>query len=282
MRKIQMLDVERRIERLLRAAADEARPARIDLGHNHGPGERWARMMFAGLEDLDHLGGEVSRRRFLQIGEKHGYHRRGVAGFYQQLVEPRSEYKTRLTPAGRKRLQFCVSVMERADRHDRQTDTPAERRPTGSTTPWPRSEMPGLLRLFVGLRKSSPQHFGEHDGVVVLRVTRGVDEGKRALAGPPPELRQPGASAAKLLEVAVAKLLEATGVMREPLPELRARRQFRFPLIELGPLSRDPTWPEAVDQDSVAVRGGRRFVRTFQTYIHPDVTPFNQGPRVKT
>jgi hypothetical protein len=39
-RKIQMLDVERRlerIERLLRAAADEARSARIDRGH-----EPWA------------------------------------------------------------------------------------------------------------------------------------------------------------------------------------------------------------------------------------------------
>lgn len=55
---------------------------------------------------LDHLGGEVSRRRFLQIGEKHGYNRRGTAGFYQQLVEPRPEYKTRLTPAGRKCLRF--------------------------------------------------------------------------------------------------------------------------------------------------------------------------------
>ena len=109
MRKIQMLDVERRlerIERLLRAAADEARTARIHLGQDHGPGERWARMMFAVLDELDHLGGEVSRRRFLQIGEKHGYNRRGMAGFYQQLVEPRPEYKTRLTPAGRKRLRF--------------------------------------------------------------------------------------------------------------------------------------------------------------------------------
>jgi hypothetical protein len=104
-----MLDVERRlerIERLLRAAAGEARSARIDLGHEHGPGERWARMMFAVLEELDGLGGEVSRQRFLQIGEKQGYNRRGMAGFYQQLVEPRPKYKTRLTAAGRKRLRF--------------------------------------------------------------------------------------------------------------------------------------------------------------------------------
>jgi hypothetical protein len=104
-----MLDVERRlerIERLLRAAADEARNARIDLGRDRGPGERWARMMFAVLEDLERLGGEVSRARFLQIGEKHGYNRRGMAGFYQQLVEPRPQYKTRLTASGRRRLRL--------------------------------------------------------------------------------------------------------------------------------------------------------------------------------
>jgi hypothetical protein len=108
-RNIQLVDAERRlarIERLLRAAADEARSARLDLGHDRGPGERWARMMFGVLDELDGLGGEVSRRRFLQIGEKHGYNHRGMAGFYQQLVEPRPDYKTRLTPAGRERLRF--------------------------------------------------------------------------------------------------------------------------------------------------------------------------------
>ena len=108
-RKIQLLDAERRlerVERLLRAAADEVRGARIDLGREDGPGERWARMMYGVLQELDGLGGEVGRRRFLQIGEKHGYNHRGMAGFYQQLVEPRPDYKTRLTPAGRERLRL--------------------------------------------------------------------------------------------------------------------------------------------------------------------------------
>jgi hypothetical protein len=128
-RKIQLLDVERRlerVERLLRAAADEARSARIDLGQERGPGERWARMMFAVLDELDGLGGEVSRRRFLQIGEKHGYNHRGMAGFYQQLVEPRPNYKTRLTPAGRERLRFLRG------RYAASTDT---RRRATKTTP---------------------------------------------------------------------------------------------------------------------------------------------------
>ena len=108
MQDLRLLNVERRlerIERLIRAAADEARNARTDLGHAPAPGARWAKMMFAVLEEVDRLGGEVSRRRFLEIGEKHGYRHRGMAGFYQQLVEPTPNYKTRLTDAGRERLR---------------------------------------------------------------------------------------------------------------------------------------------------------------------------------
>jgi hypothetical protein len=109
MQEMQLLDVERRlerIERLLRAAADEARSARVDLGLDHGGDDRWARMMFGVLDDLEREGGEVSRQRFLEIGEEHAYSRRGMAGFYQQLVEPAPGFKTRLTATGRKRLGF--------------------------------------------------------------------------------------------------------------------------------------------------------------------------------
>ena len=60
----------------------------------------------AAMDDLDRAGGEVSRQRFLEIGEEHAYSRRGMAGFYQQLVEPAPSFKTRLTAAGRERLRF--------------------------------------------------------------------------------------------------------------------------------------------------------------------------------
>jgi hypothetical protein len=103
-----MLDVERRlerVERLLRAAADEARSARLDIELGRDGGERWAMMMFGVLEQLDREGGEVSRQRFLEIGEAHAYNHRGMAGFYQQLVEPAPGSKTRLTPTGRDRLE---------------------------------------------------------------------------------------------------------------------------------------------------------------------------------
>jgi hypothetical protein len=120
--EIRLLDVERRLERVERLLR-EARGARIDLGHKRGPGERWARMMFAVLDEVDRLGGEVSRGRFLQIGEKHGYNHRGMAGFYQQLVEPRPDYKTRLTAGGRERLRVLRERYEvGADRRDRRTD----------------------------------------------------------------------------------------------------------------------------------------------------------------
>jgi hypothetical protein len=105
---MKLLDVERRlerVERLLRAAADEARSARQDLGADNDGNGRWAKMMFEVLDQLDREGGQVSRQRFLEIGEEHAYNRRGMAGFYQQLVEPGPNFTTRLTPEGRKRLQ---------------------------------------------------------------------------------------------------------------------------------------------------------------------------------
>jgi hypothetical protein len=109
MNDMKLLDVERRlerVERLLRAATDEARSARLDLGLDQGAEDRWAKMMFAVLDELDGLGGEVSRQRFLEIGERHGYNRRGMAGFYQQLVEPSPQFKVRLTATGRERLRL--------------------------------------------------------------------------------------------------------------------------------------------------------------------------------
>lgn len=95
-----------RVERLLRAASEETRHARLTLGTSLDAGDRWSRMMLAVLEDLDHRGGEVSRRSFLEIGESHGYNHRGMASYYHVLVEPAPGGMTRLTPAGRERLRL--------------------------------------------------------------------------------------------------------------------------------------------------------------------------------
>ncbi len=110
MEQLQLIDMERRlerIERLLRAVTDETRSARVDLGLDRSRNDRWARMMLGVLDELDREGGEVSRRRFLEISGRHAFGRgRGVAGFYQQLVEPAPGFRTRLTPAGRERLRL--------------------------------------------------------------------------------------------------------------------------------------------------------------------------------
>jgi hypothetical protein len=87
----------------------------------------------------------------------------------------------------------------------------------------------------------------EDDGVVVLGVLGGVDEGERALPRPAPEGREPWALAAELLDVASAELLEASRLVPEPLPELRARGQLLLPAVELGPLTGDPARPQPVD-----------------------------------
>ena len=116
MTEMKLLEVERRlerVERLLRAATDEARSARIDLNLNNGGHERWATMMYAVLDQLDREGGEVSRQRFLEIGEENSYNRRGMAGFYQQLVEPTPEMTTRLTAQGRGRLGILRARYEK-------------------------------------------------------------------------------------------------------------------------------------------------------------------------
>jgi hypothetical protein len=84
------------------------------------------------------------------------------------------------------------------------------------------------------LRQSSAQDFGEDNGVVVLGVPGGIDEGERAIARSPPELGEPRAFVTKLLDVAAAELLETTRFVPEPFPEFCARRQLPLPLIELG------------------------------------------------
>jgi hypothetical protein len=51
------------------------------------------------------------------------------------------------------------------------------------------------------LRQSPAQNLGEDNGVVVLGVPGGVDEGERAIARSPPELGEPRAFATKLLSM---------------------------------------------------------------------------------
>ena len=56
MTEMKLLEVERRlerVERLLRAATDEARSARVDLQLDGNGNERWATMMYEVLDQLE-------------------------------------------------------------------------------------------------------------------------------------------------------------------------------------------------------------------------------------
>ena len=139
---MQVLDVERRlerIERLLRAAADEARSARIDLGLDHdGGGERWARMMFGVLDQLDREGGEV----------RGGDSSRSARSTPTTIVAWRAstssssnrppEFRTRLTKTGRERLRFLRERYGTWTRRVVRHDDPRSSATTAGTT-WCRS-----------------------------------------------------------------------------------------------------------------------------------------------
>jgi hypothetical protein len=116
--------------------------------------------------------------------------------------------------------------------------------------------------------QSAAQDLGEDDGVVVLRVPGRIDESEWAVAGPPPEFREPGPLATKFIHIALAKLLEATWLVTEPLPEFGARREFTLPRIELDGRARNAAWPETVDQDPITVRRCCRLIGTFQADVH--------------
>src|SRR5581483_1658549 len=96
-------------------------------------------------------------------------------------------------------------------------------------------------------RESRPQHFGEHDRVVVLAVVGGVDEGERARPRSAPELRELRPRVPKLADVAATELGETVRLVSEPFPELGARRQLLLPLVELRLLLRDAARPEPID-----------------------------------
>jgi hypothetical protein len=95
----------RRIEEGLRRAADGAAALRATLTPSaNAGGKPWAQMMLSVLAELERRGGRVRKAVFADIGEGYGYHRQGIAGFYQGLVSRDGGY-TVLTAEGRARLK---------------------------------------------------------------------------------------------------------------------------------------------------------------------------------
>jgi len=72
----------------------------------------------------------------------------------------------------------------------------------------------------------------------------------------------------QLVAVARAKLLEPLGDVVEPASQLVAGCQLARPLVQLGALARDPTRPDVVDQDAIAVARLDRVIDAFGAHVN--------------
>src|SRR4051794_27862430 len=97
--------------------------------------------------------------------------------------------------------------------------------------------------VLFGGGESTPEDLRENDRVVVVAVVGGVDERERAFPRPLSECRQTRTVVAQFLDVASPELLEALGIVTEPLPQIRARRQLLRPRVELDSGAGDSARP---------------------------------------
>jgi hypothetical protein len=80
---------------------------------------------------------------------------------------------------------------------------------------------------------------------------------------------------AEFLGVALAKLWEAFRPVREPPPQLVARRQIARPLVYLRLLLGDSARPETVNENAVAVIGRGRLVARYVANTHHGIMLFH-------
>jgi hypothetical protein len=99
--------IERKLARIERAANDvleQLQQLRVELGRGESQGAMWRRMLHQVLDEIDKAGGEVPRKRVVEIGVAAGYDAHGLAGFYQQLLTLDENDVAHLTDKGRERL----------------------------------------------------------------------------------------------------------------------------------------------------------------------------------
>ena len=101
----------------------------------------------------------------------------------------------------------------------------------------------------------------------MLPISGRVDEGDRALLGTAAEIRQPFCLLGEFGAVAAAELVPTFGIMAEPSAQFRTWRDFLDPLVEPGLRLADAARPQAIDENSCAVRPFGRIVRA----LEPDV-----------
>ena len=76
------------------------------------------------------------------------------------------------------------------------------------------------------------------------------------------------------MKIAIAELVHARRVMREPFAQFRTRRDFFHPGIEVRPFLGDAARPESVDQYSIAIGGCRGIVDAFDFNVAQGGAPY--------
>lgn len=104
---------QNRLVEALKQAEQALRRVRVLVGGSEetNEDELWARRMVSVLAEVDRRGGRVAGDTLLAIGETFGYRRRGMAGFYQDLLQ-RDGDDAVLTDEGRRRLERLRSRYE--------------------------------------------------------------------------------------------------------------------------------------------------------------------------
>jgi hypothetical protein len=109
--------------------------------------------------------------------------------------------------------------------------------------------------------------FAQDDRVVVLFVTRAINERNRPAPRQCSQMLELIGAGAKLGAIALPKLLPATWVVSKPFPKLGARSELLYPLVDAGLRLFEAARPQPIDEDASPVIGRGMLIRPLQSYV---------------
>ena len=107
----------------------------------------------------------------------------------------------------------------------------------------------------------------QHEGMIVVPIPGPVDKGDRPLMGTATENVQRFCTLSEFIAVSAPELVPTFGIMAEPGAQLGAWGDLFHPVVEPSARLADATRPQAIDENSCAVRSCRRIVRALQPYV---------------
>jgi hypothetical protein len=105
---------------------------------------------------------------------------------------------------------------------------------------------PDRAALTVGRQLGVPDGLSEDYRVIVLRITRCVQERQRSFRGTKPERREFPLGILQFYEVTPAKFRPAARIVAEPFSQGGARSQIAGPKIQMCELLLEPPGPQAI------------------------------------